>query len=79
MAAFDGGFRNGSRSSEAPQMESLDFSAAWLSLAWIALAFGAGWLLNVLAERDSANSLPDRPVPRDDRKETAPTAHIPAE
>jgi hypothetical protein len=42
-------------------MESLDISAAWLSLVWIALALGVAWLLSVLAERDAAASQPDQP------------------
>jgi hypothetical protein len=42
-------------------MELADITAIWLSLGWIALAFGAAWLLNVVAERDSAASEPDQP------------------
>jgi hypothetical protein len=40
-------------------MDFLDITAVWLSLAWIALAFAAAWLLNLVAERDSAASQPD--------------------
>ena len=39
-------------------MDFLDITAIWLSLAWIALAFAAAWLLNMVAERDSAASRP---------------------
>ncbi len=42
-------------------MDLVDITAIWLSLAWIALAFGAAWLLNLVAERDSAASQPDQP------------------
>jgi hypothetical protein len=42
-------------------MDLADIAAIWLSLGWIALAFGAAWLLNVVAERDSAASEPDQP------------------
>jgi len=59
-------------------MESLDISAIWLSLVWIALAFAAAWLLNLLAERDSAASRPDRLIP-DEREKLRRTkkSHIP--
>jgi hypothetical protein len=40
-------------------MDLADITAIWASLAWIALAFGAAWLLNLLSERDSAASEPD--------------------
>jgi hypothetical protein len=42
-------------------MESADIMAIWISLGWIALAFGAAWLLNLVAERDAAASEPDQP------------------
>ena len=42
-------------------MDLADITAIWVSLGWIALAFGAAWLLNVVAERDSAASEPDQP------------------
>jgi hypothetical protein len=42
-------------------MDLADITAIWVSLAWIALAFGAAWLLNLVAEHDSAASEPDQP------------------
>jgi hypothetical protein len=62
-------------------MESLDISAAWLSVVWIVLAIGAAWLLSVLAERDSAASRPDQPsLPEGRTGATTPgheNSHIP--
>jgi hypothetical protein len=59
-------------------MESLDMSTAWFSLVWIALAFGAAWLLNMLAERDAAASQPEQPFTQQSRKEAAVTGRLPA-